>query len=193
MSTTATTPRRPIRSLLTSAAVLVIAVVLALVGTGTSYALWNGRADVNGSSVSAGTTGLTVNGAQAFALTGMNTPLGPGQSVVTATPVTVANTGSTQLAVTVADTAVGGSTALADELTLTITPAATCSAGQAGGLAGRLRGYTTAQAPFTLAPAGQTGSTIQVCLQLTLDADAPTSVKGATTTFQLNLVGTQVR
>lgn len=173
------------RRLLVSTGVLVVAIVIALLGTGTSYALWNGRADIAGGSVSSGTTGVT-----ASAVTGLDlSRLGPGQSVVTSVPVTVTNGGSTKLAVAVASTTVGGSTALAAELSLTVTQGTTCSVGMTGGTTGRLTGFTTTATPVVLDP----GTALDVCLQVTMDLDAPISVKNLTSSFTLNLTGSQVR
>ena len=52
--------RHPLRSLLAAAGVLFAAVSIALVGTGTSYALWNTTTTANAATVSAGSTGITV-------------------------------------------------------------------------------------------------------------------------------------
>jgi hypothetical protein len=179
------------RRILSAAGAVVIATIFALIGTGTSYALWNGRATVNASSVTSGATSITIDGqSTAYALDALDTTkLGPGQSVITPTPFVIQNTGSTRLSVTVAGTTIpAASAALAAELSLTLSTAATCTIGTAGAT-GPLVGYTTTATPIVLAP----GASIPVCLQATLDLDAPATLQAKAATFTLAIDATQVR
>ncbi|QQD75507.1 hypothetical protein I8920_11800 [Curtobacterium sp. YC1] len=164
---------------------LVVAVGTALLGTGGTYALWNGTASTAATSVRSATATITVG-----TLSSMNTTvLGPGTS--TRGTFTVRNTGSIPLSMRVATTsATSSSTAALGELTLrlaTVSSAADCAAGLAGA-SGRLATFDTGSSSFTL-PAGASGVG---CVEVVLDADAPQSVAGATTDFTLTVTGTQV-
>jgi hypothetical protein len=159
-----------------------------LIATGVTYALWNSAANVNASSVSSGTFGLTINGGSSYVIPGLNvTSLGPGQSVVA--PFTVANTGSTKLAVSVTSATVGiQSNSLASWLQLTLTASSTCTVGLTGGTTGDLVGFTT-----TAYPTIAVGGSQQFCLQVTVNPAAPSTAQGGNATFTLALTGTQVR
>lgn len=186
-------PRRGItpRPLLLGSGAVATVVVLMLFGAGGTFALWNDRAEVNAATITAGTSGVTVNGQQDYAIEGLGTSLlGPGASV--ATPVTVANTGATALSVTVSQGSVTAQTrAMADELTITLTPvanSASCTTGLAGGASGRIAGFTTSVSPLSL----PVGGSVVLCLQLALDKDAPASTQGGTASFRLTLDAAQV-
>lgn len=159
-----------------------------LLATGVTYALWNNAANVNASSISSGTFGLTINGGSSYVIPGLNvTSLGPGQSVVA--PFTVANTGSTKLAVAVTSATIGIQTnSLANSLRLTLTASSTCTVGLTGGSTGNLVGFTT-----TAFPTIPVGGSQTFCLQVTVDPAAPSTAQGGNATFTLALTGTQVR
>ncbi|MEY2850024.1 MAG: hypothetical protein RI885_2691 [Actinomycetota bacterium] len=179
------------RRLLSAAGAVAIAIVFALIGTGTSYALWNGRTTVNASSVTSGSTSITIDGqSTAYALDALDTTkLGPGQSVITPTPFVIQNTGTTRLAITVSGTTVpSASAALAAELSLTLSMASTCAVGTSG-VTAPLVGFTTTATPIVLAP----GGSVPVCLQATLDLDAPATLQAKTATFTLAIDAAQVR
>ena len=185
--------RHPLRSLLAAAGVLFAAVSIALVGTGTSYALWNTTTTANAATVNAGSTGITVNGQANFVIAGLDTTkLGPGLSVVA--PVTIKNTGTTKLSVTATGTTVTGTNlaaaqALAAELALTITPSATCTAGLGGGTTGQMPAFSTTAYPVVVQP----GAELPLCLEVKMGPDAPTTVQGSTLSFTINIAGAQVR
>lgn len=172
-------------------ATLVVAVVVALVGVGGTYALWNGSAATAASTVKSGTAGISVSG-----LSAMNTPvLAPGTGV-TGT-FTVKNTGSVPLTVRVSTTAtrVASATSASDatvlgEQTLRLTSVSSASACRTGlaGTSGRLAAFDTGAGYLTL-PVGATGVS---CVEVDLDTDAPQSVAGAVTNFTLTVTGTQV-
>ncbi len=179
------------RRILSAAGAVVIATIFALIGTGTSYALWNGRATVNASTITSGSTSLTIGGqSTAYTLDALDTTkLGPGQSVITPTPFILQNTGTTRLSVAVVSTTIpSASAALAADITLTLSTATTCTIGTAG-VAAPLVGYTTTASPIVLAP----GGSIPVCLQATLDLDAPATLQAKTASFTLNVDAVQVR
>jgi predicted ribosomally synthesized peptide with SipW-like signal peptide len=184
--------RRPLRGLLFSAGLLVVVVAMALLGAGGSYAAWNSSTATNASSVSSGTTSLTVNGVSDYTFPNLNLAgLGPGQSV--SVPLTIANTGSTALSTVVSQTTiVSDSNGLSAELTAAITASSTCSASTSTGttMAGtRLASFTTTASPITLAA----GASLPICLDIRMDLDAPMSVAGGSTTFSMAITATQVR
>lgn len=185
--------KHPLRSLLQAVCVLIAAVSIALVGTGTSYALWNTTTTANAATVSAGSTGITVNGQANYVVTGLDTTkLGPGRSAVA--PVTVKNTGTTKLSVTATGTTVTGTNlaaarALAAELALTVTPSATCAAGLPGGTTGQMPTFSTVAYPIVVQP----GAEMPLCVEVKMDLDAPVSVQNTNLSFTINVAGLQVR
>lgn len=166
--------------------------VLAILGmqAGGTYALWSTTRTVPGSTIQAGSTGLTVNGSAAAVLTGLDvTKLGPGGAI--ATSLTVTNTGTTALLVA----ATGGtvtvdSGGLAAELTVRLVAAspASCTPALTSGTAGRIPGYATTANPTTIAA----GASVPYCLVVGLDADAPPYTQNRSTSFTLTLTGQQV-
>ncbi len=180
---------RAIRRMLGTTAVFGVAILASLSVTGASYALWNAETVVNASTVSSGNVGLTVNGTANFAIPSLDaTRLGPGQSVTT--PLTLTNTGTTPLAASVGSVSVLSQTHGMDaHLTLRLTPSATCSAGLPNGVSGTLAVFTTAASPYVLAA----GESMTLCLEVTLDASAPSSVRGGTASFRMNVDAVQVR
>jgi hypothetical protein len=163
---------------------LVVAVGTALLGTGGTYALWNGTASTAATTVHSATATVAVG-----TLSAMNTTvLGPGTS--TTGTFTVRNTGSVPLSMRVATTSTKStSTAALGELTLrftTVSSTAKCTAGLTGA-SGRLAAFDTGTGSFTL-PAGASGIG---CVEVVLDADAPQTVAGAVTDFTLSVTGTQ--
>lgn len=176
-----------LRRMLGTAAAIAVATVLALLGTGTSYALWNGEAVVDASSVSSGNVGLTINGVAAYPLTDLDAArLAPGRSQVA--PLALANTGTTRLAVTVSGTEVlAESNSLAGLVTASLVAAADCAA--ASFVPAPLAGFTTTAAPVVLEP----GETRQFCLAIALDAAAPTGAQGGSASFAMAITAEQVR
>lgn len=179
--------RRPLRGLLFSAGLLVVVVASALLGAGGSYAAWNSSTATNASSVTSGTTSLTVNGVTDYTFPSLNLAgLGPGQSVYV--PLTIANTGTTPLSTVVSKTTiVTDVNGLSAELTAAITASSTCGATTMAGT--RLATYTTTASPITLAA----GASLPICLDIKMDLDAPISVAGGSTTFSMAITATQVR
>lgn len=179
--------RRPLRGLLFSAGLLVVVVASALLGAGGSYAAWNSSTATNASSVTSGTTSLTVNGVTDYTFPSLNLAgLGPGQSVYV--PLTIANTGTTPLSTVVSKTTiVTDVNGLSAELTAAITASSTCTATTMAGT--RLATYTTTASPITLAA----GASLPICLDIKMDLDAPISVAGGSTTFSMAITATQVR
>lgn len=169
---------------------LIAATMIGLAATGGSYALWSDATEADASTITSGSTGLTVNGADEYTLMGLDTSaLAPGRSVVTAMPIVLKNTGTTPLSVAVVTTTVTGNVnALAAELTLRLTPAAVCAPSLSGGIAGRVAGFSTASAPYSVQP----GGTVGVCLEVTLDADAPANTQNGNATFRMDFRGTQL-
>jgi hypothetical protein len=195
MSRTPTTTRRhraaPRRRWVwPTALALVVAVVTALLGSGATYALWNGTASTTASTVKSGSATITVS-----PLTAMNTSrLAPGAS--TTGTFSVTNTGSTALGMRVMTTATKVSyanttdAAVLGEVTLKlslVSSAAACRPG-VGGYSARVATFDTGSGYLTL-PTGGGGVG---CVEMTLDSDAPQAVSGAVVDFTLTVTGTQV-
>ncbi|BDZ49351.1 hypothetical protein GCM10025867_15920 [Frondihabitans sucicola] len=183
-------PRRR-RGIWIAAGILVALVVAGSAGIGGTYALWNGKASTNASTVTSGTAAVQVS-----ALSTMNaSSLAPGTGV-TGT-FSVKNSGTIPLSMRVSTTAtsVAYATSATDatvlgELTLrlsVVASAADCKTGL-GGASGRVAAFDTGAGYYTL-PVGASGVG---CVELDLDADAPQSVAGAVTNFTLTVTGTQV-
>lgn len=181
-------PRR--RWVWPTALALTVAVVTALLGSGATYALWNGTASTKASTVKSGTATITVS-----PLTAMNTvPLAPGAS--TTGTFSVKNTGSTALGMRVMTTAATVAyakttdAAVLGEVTLKLSlvgSAADCHPG-IGGYSARVASFDTGSGYLTL-PTGGGGVG---CVEMMLDADAPQAVSGAVVDFTLTVTGTQV-
>lgn len=181
-------PRR--RWVLPTALALAVAVITALFGSGSTYALWNGTASTTASTVRSGTATITVS-----PLTAMNTArLAPGTS--TTGTFSVKNTGSTALGMRVMTTAEKVSyadttdAAVLGEVTLKLSlvgSAADCRPG-IGGYSARVASFDTGSGYLTL-PSGGGGVG---CVEMMLDSDAPQAVSGAVVDFTLTVTGTQV-
>jgi hypothetical protein len=181
-------PRR--RWIWPTALALAVAVVTALLGSGATYALWNGTASTTASTVKSGTATITVS-----PLTAMNSvPLAPGAS--TTGTFSVKNTGSTALGMRVMTTAATVAyakttdAAVLGEVTLKLSlvgSAADCPPG-IGGYSARVASFDTGSGYLTL-PTGGGGVG---CVEMMLDADAPQAVSGAVVDFTLTVTGTQV-
>lgn len=171
------------RRTLASTGIFIAAIALALIGTGTSYALWNVKAMVNASAVTSGTASLTVTSP-----TGMDvSALSPGQSVVAA--VTLTNIGSSHLNANVTSTTVVKND-LSDSLTIHLTPSATCSAGLSGGVTAAMNGFTTpSTTPYDL----PVGTSVQLCLEIKLLASAPVTAQNLSASPVATFTATQVR
>ncbi|WP_144763127.1 TasA family protein [Curtobacterium sp. 9128] len=183
---------RPRRWVWPTTAALVVAVTASVLGTGGTYALWNGSATTAGATVRSGTATISVS-----AISAMETRiLAPGTGV-TGT-FTVQNTGTVPLAMRVTSGVrnvawVPDATkpTVLDEETLHLAVVATpsdCRPGL-GGATGRVDTFDTGSGYYTMPP----GARGVGCLEIALDADAPQSVAGAVTDFTLTVTGTQVR
>ena len=182
-------PARSARKIATAIGILSVAIVLAVLASGTTYALWNGRVPVNAATVTSGSTSVTINGAASYSIPGLElTKLSPGQSVVA--PLTIANTGTTPLSASIASISLLSQTkALASYLTVRLTPSTSCSAGLLGGISGPLTTFTSSSSPFVLV----SGATLAVCLEIQLNGDVVAGAQGGTASFTLNLAAVQVR
>jgi hypothetical protein len=189
-------PKSRLQRLINGALFISIGLVVALLASRGTWALWNGQAATGGAPLVTGSIGLTVNGATTTAIGFPTNAMAPGSSRVAA--VTVANTGSVKVsavgtvAITGSTAGAGGSNAIAQYLTLTATQvssASACTAGLTGGTTMALSSWTNSGAPYDI-PAGVS---VPVCFELKLSATAPQSVQGATTSFSVNITGTQKR
>jgi hypothetical protein len=181
--------RAPSHALLRGAGVFLIAITLALLATGTTYALWNGQQAVPISSIRSGLTSLTINGATDYSIGNMS-PLAAGQSAVVS--LALINTGSTPLSASVSSTSIISNTNdLASSLTVKLTSfvfPASCNTALPGAAPTAISGFTTTAAPWAVAA----GATINLCLEVKLSDSAPASLQNGTTSFRLNIDATQV-
>ena len=181
--------RRPLRALLASAGLLVLVVAIALLSAGGSYAAWNSSTATNASSVSSGSTALTVNGETSFTIPNLSlTTLGPGQSVLV--PLTLKNVGTTPLSATVSKTTIVTDVkGLSSELGVVVTASSACAASASTVTGTRLASFTTTATPFTM----QAQASLPICLEIKMDVDASQNVAGGSTTFNMAITATQVR
>lgn len=179
-------PVYTIRGVLATAGVFAGATALAVTAAGGSYALWNDGSQVNGGTISSGTSGMTINGSQSVTIDLTGTALLPGRSVVQATPMQFVNTGVTPLNVTstgIVFTAASASLQPYLQISLRAAVAATCT----------VTPEATAL-PASIAPVHfNVGQTVPMCLEIRLISSAPASVQGSTATFTINLDAAQVR
>lgn len=160
------------------------AVVIAVAGAGASYALWTSTVPLDGGTISAGSTTVTVNGVQDYTIP-LGDKVGPGNPVFTT--LTLANTGTTPVATSVTTTAFAQTNALADNLTVTIAPLApgdSCGAGLLGA-ASPLVGFSS---PLGAIPAG---GSARVCLGIGLATAAPATVQDGTASFTITVDAVQ--
>ena len=175
---------RLIRRVGAAAGAAAAAVIIAVGAAGGTYALWDGSARMAPGTISTGNTGLTVNGVTSFPIVGLDTTsLYPGYSTITATPLTVKNTGTTPLAVTPGTVTFSDSgSALASQLVVAVRNVATCTPTPFGST-------PVSFTSFTLQP----GQTTQVCVEVQLKSGAPANVQGLPLGFTAPLNGIQVR
>ncbi len=180
-------PRRTPRAILTATAALAGAVVLGIAGAGGTYAMWNSSTTLNPGTITAGSTGLTVNSVTNYTIPA-NAMIGvllPGRSTITTAPLAVRNPGNTPVSVTAGTATVTG--ALASQVTVAIRQvagaASACTPTAVGGTP------TTLTAPVALAA----GATVYVCVEVQLRTTAPAASQGQTAQFTLPLTAVQVQ
>lgn len=179
--------RRTPRAILTATAAMAGAVVLAIAGAGGTYAMWNSSATLNPGTITAGSTGLTVNTVtnHTIASNEMIGTLLPGRSRITLAPVAVRNPGTTAVSVTAGAPTITG--ALAAQVNVAIRQVATstsaCTPTAVGGTP------TTLTAPVTLAA----GATVYMCVEVQLKSTAPAASQGQSAQFTLPLNAAQVQ
>jgi predicted ribosomally synthesized peptide with SipW-like signal peptide len=175
-----------IRSLFTTAGLLAVGLLVAVVSAGGTYALWNNTAPVAAATVTTGKSGLTVNDdPSTFSVDLSMSTLLPGKSVVPAAPIRLKNVGDTALNVTAPSITYTSGAALEPYLTIamTTTTAATCTVSA-----------DSAPLPASIAPIPLAiGQTVTVCLEVRLGTNTLSSLQGASATFLINLNATQVR
>jgi hypothetical protein len=190
-SRTVTSPRpknpRVFRRLVLTIGIFVAAIIFAVAASGATYAKWNTAQPIGAVSLSTGATGITVNGVTNYSVPGLTTTqLLPGLSAVSPQILTIQNTGTTPLSVSVGTpTFTNPSSLLAQNgnLVVALFQSTTCAQSVDGS---SVAAWTT---PVVLAA----GATISACLQMTLSVNAPSAVQGISATFTLPLNGVQVR
>jgi hypothetical protein len=187
----ASQPQAKSRSVIGGLIFVTTTIILSLLATTGSYALWNGKTVVNGSSLSSGSTALKISGVSDYTLVFPTTPLAPGKSLLSTA--TFQNTGTTPLSASAASTTILTNTkGMADYLTLTVTPVASagaCAVGLTGGTSASLASFTTTSAPYAM----PSGASQIVCFELKLSSTAPSSVSGGAASFRMNISATQTR
>jgi len=176
-----------IRSLFSTAGLLLVGLLIAIVSAGGTYALWNDTSPVRAATIATGKSGLTVNDdPSTFSVDLSATTLLPGKSVVPATPIRLKNVGDTPLNVTAPSiTFTPASAALSPYLlvAMTTTTATTCTVSA-----------DSTPLPASIAPIPfAVGQTVTVCLEIRLASNTPATLQGATGTFLINLNAAQVR
>lgn len=181
----------PLRSMLTVTSAVAGATLIGLGAAGSTYALWQTDAPLEGSTVTSGTIELKVNGQPSFNVEDLaTTQLLPGRAVVSPTPLLLQNTGTTPMSVSIASVDLTDATAelsdgtvFLDHLSLVLREGATCTAiaeGEAGAVMSD---------PIDLDP----GTSKSFCLQAGLSSQAPADVQGMSAGFTINLDAVQVR
>ena len=179
--------QRRIRRMLVTVGIFAFAITLGISAGGSTFALWNTSTPIGAVSLSTGATGITVNGSSSYTVPGLTTTqLLPGLSAVSPVIITIVNTGTTPLSISVgAPVFTDPSSLLAQNgnLAVSLFQSATC--------AQTVDGASTPA--WTTPVVVDSGGSISACLQMTLSASAPASVQGLSATFTLPIVGTQVR
>ena len=175
-----------VRTVLTAAASLLLALLLAVFGAGGTYALWSASAAASTAvTISSGNAALTVG-----ALALPTTALYPGLTVYA--PVTAQNTGTVPLALRVTGLAPAtGSAALSGALTVGVA-AAVSAAACAAGVAPTWKNTSGGTFPVVLAtPAVAPGASVVLCVSLEMSGAAPTTAQGQSAGFGILLDGLQ--
>ncbi|WP_461164803.1 hypothetical protein [Arthrobacter sp. R4-81] len=168
-------------------------VLVLLVSTSTTGALWHDQSTVDAGSVSSGSLVLQVGGQEAYVFTALTASnLVPGQSV--RAPLSISNGGSTDMvyglsAVTTAAAGPADET-LAAWLRLTVTADAACEVPQTQDVGLPFKDPLDGTATFTgreLAPS----SFETLCIEVELDANAPIAAASGSTTATFTFRGDQ--
>jgi hypothetical protein len=167
-------------------------VLVMLVSTSTTGALWHDQAAVDAGSVTAGSLVLVVGGEEeTYAFTALNASnLVPGQSV--RAPLSISNGGSTEMAygLSAVTTAAAGSAdeALAASLRLTVTDDEACDRPQTQDPGFPFQAALDASATFSgrdLTPSAYE----TLCIEIGLDAEAPTAAASGSTAVTFTFRG----
>lgn len=169
-------------------------VLVMLVSTSTTGALWNDQSTVDAGSVTSGSLTLLVGGQEeTYVFTSLNASnLVPGQAV--RAPLNISNGGTTDMVYSLAAiaTAAAGPAdeALAASLRLTVTDDAACSAPQTQDAGLPFQAPMNATATFTgreLAPSAFE----TLCIEVELDANAPIAAASGSTAATFTFRGDQ--
>ena len=179
--------QRRVRRILVTVVIFAVATTFGISVGGSTFALWNATRAIGAVSLSTGATGLTVNGSSSYTVPGLTTTqLLPGLSAVSPQILSIVNSGTTPLAVSIGAPVFSDPSSLLaknSNLVVALFQSTTC--------AQSVDGSSTAAwtAPIVVAA----GASVSACLQMTLSATAPATVQGLSATFTLPIVGTQVR
>ena len=186
-------PKNGIRSILTTAAVFAVAIAMACTVTGGTYALWNNQVALTGATVSTGTIGLTIDGATDLAVPGLDVAqLTPGSTAITARPLTLRNTSSTALLVSISGTTVSAPTATQltpAQLSESVLISFRAATGTTCAVTGDGLEIPPSMSPLRMA----VGATASACLEVRLAATAAAAFEKQPVAFSVALVGDQLR
>jgi hypothetical protein len=174
-----------VKALAVTAAVFGAAIALSLSTVGGTYALMKSSLTVNAGTIVSGTATLTIENAATYAIPGMNaSQLLPGRSVISAVPVTIKNTGTVPLLVTMGTvTFQSGIVDLGNNLQFAVKQTATCTITPDG------TDFPASSPSISLA----VGQSLPVCLEVGLKSGAPANVQGESAAFTVPFNATQVR
>ncbi|MCU1558722.1 MAG: hypothetical protein JWN09_2717 [Microbacteriaceae bacterium] len=175
------------RSMIMATITLLLAVGVAVIATGGSYALWNKSVPTgSAASITSGTANLTVS-----TLSLSTTLLAPGRTIYGSAA--LVNTGDVPLALTATLSAPTSSTAFSQAVTLGFSTAATAAACTGAAPTSTATFASAAAAGFgTLPITATSASPLYLCVSLTLASTAPAVAQGqSASTFGIAVSGVQ--
>jgi hypothetical protein len=175
-----------IRNLVVTSLVLAAAAVFGTASAGGTYALYNSTVTVAPTTISTGSTLLTINSVKDYTVTTLSpAKLYPGRSIITPAPLVFANAGSTPLSFT------AGTVTIAEPGRSFTTVALTKPTGSNGTTCVA----TATNSPLVTLPATTlaAGASVSLCVEVRLATNAPASLQGTSSTFRLDVAVAQVR
>ncbi|WP_394771216.1 hypothetical protein [Lacisediminihabitans sp.] len=178
-----------IRFILKALAAVTVALLVGVIATGGTYALWNTSTTIAGGTVKAGAATLVVSSP----LTMSSTPLYPGLTTYGAFVVTNSGDVPLQLSVQSLTGVIASSFSRSLTVSVTVDPRVGGTVADCPGLASYPWSLvSTAPTTGSLGSTLNTGASATVCVSTTLDSGAPTAAQGQSApAFVLTIGGTQ--
>jgi hypothetical protein len=175
-----------LRSMIAATITLILAVGVAVMAAGGSYALWNKSVPTgSAATLTAGTANLTVS-----TLSLPTTPLAPGRTIYGSAA--LANTGDVPLSLTATLSAPTSSTAFSQDLTVGFSTATTAAGCATATFTSTATFSAASAATFGTLPTAASAQPPYLCVSLTLASAAPTTAQGQTaSTFGITISGVQ--